>query len=357
MFCYDFLLIFVAVFFLSICSYQDIKTRTISNKLVFYFLIVAFLLKLTQAIIQNNFSILLSVFLSFIITFIICYVFWELGIIAGGDLKILLVISILSPQITIFSKTFPFFAIVLLFLGFLVLAPYIFIYSLIKLFSKPKRKHLRSILTKSKATNTLTTIFALFFINSFLNIFSIYLSFVSLFVISFILVILFSKIIILLKNKWSIFLLFILYFCLFFYSLISKTVVFDLNSFVFLFFTIFTFTIVFSLTKIITEEVLVDKKKIYQLQDGDVPTHNYYLIKNKLFSKKLTFKKTVKLLITNQYYKDLKIDSKKAGGLSKEDVSFLKKHYKKNLSKKISVKKTIPFTPTLLISYIILLFV
>lgn len=358
MFSFNVFFIFISVFFLVVCSYSDLKTRTISNKLILFFLIFSFLLKVVQSILEKNIYILLVVFLSLIITFIVCYIFWELGIIAGGDLKILLVVSILFPQITILSKTFPIFPIILMLFGFLVLAPYILIVSIIKLFSRYKLNLFKKIISFSQIKQIFLTIFMLFFVSSFLNVFRFYLSFYMLFILSFILIIFLSKFIKTLKTKTTIYLLSFLYFLLIIYSFIFKNLIFDISSLLFLIVIIFTINFIISLIKLISREVLVDKKKISCLKEGDVPESNYYLIKNKLIIKKHSFLKTIKLMIENKYHKNLKIDSNKAGGLNKQDITFLKTMYKDNLIEKdIFIKKTLPFTPTLLISYILLIFI
>jgi Flp pilus assembly protein protease CpaA len=355
MFSFNLLFIFLTVFFLFVCSYTDLKTRTISNKFIFFFLIFSFLLKIIQSVFELNIFVLLVVFFSFIITFIVCYVFWELGIIAGGDLKILLVISILFPQTTILSKTIYVFPIVLLLFGFLVLAPYILMYSTISLFSKSKRHLFKEIITINQIKNIFLTIFLLFFITSFLNIFEFYLSFYILFFLSFLLVVFFSKFLKVFKKTTICFLSFF-YLLLVIYSLYFEIMIFNGFSLLFLTLTIFLITITTSLIKIITKEILITKKKISSLKEGDVPAYNYYYINNKLKIKKPSFLKTIKLMVENKYYKNLKIDSNKAGGLNKQDITFLKRMYKYNLLEKdIYVKKTLPFTPTLLISYIILI--
>ncbi len=364
----DFYVLYVilAILFLAICSYTDIKTRTVSNKLIFYFLIVSLLLKIFQAIINKSFSTLSISILSFLITFVICYVFWSLGVIAGGDLKILLVISIIFPQITIFSKTLPLFPIVLLLLGFIVLAPYVFIFSIIKLFSKNKIKYLCSIFSKAFFKNVLYLTLLLFFINSVAFIFkdiNFYILFSSYFILIFILSYFLKKVTF---KKRFIFLpillaLSITYTCIFNKHAFSEggfLYIINIYTFLGLFLTILVINFLFSLIKVITNHILTEKKLVSQLKEGDVLVENYYFIKNKLTTKKPSFYQTVKLMLVNKYYYGLKVDSKKAGGLTTQDITFLKRMYKNNLlGKHISIKTTMPFTPALLIALILLLFI
>ncbi|HPC10461.1 MAG TPA: hypothetical protein PLN85_05275, partial [archaeon] len=56
-----------------------------------------------------------------------------------------------------------------------------------------------------------------------------------------------------------------------------------------------------------------------------------------------------------EYQKNLKIDSNKAKGLSEQDITLLKQWYKNNLIEdKIKIKKTIAFTPSVMIAYVLL---
>ena len=60
-------------------------------------------------------------------------------------------------------------------------------------------------------------------------------------------------------------------------------------------------------------------------------------------------------LSRNKYYNYLKIDSRKSSGILQTDIMFLKDSYNHNLiEKRIKLKKTIPFVPSILIAYIIL---
>ena len=62
------------------------------------------------------------------------------------------------------------------------------------------------------------------------------------------------------------------------------------------------------------------------------------------------------MLINQTYYTNLKVDSSGACGLSKEDILFLKTMYKNNLiDNKIYLRKTVAFTPAILLGYILII--
>jgi Flp pilus assembly protein protease CpaA len=353
---FNIIFVFLSVFFLIICSYSDLKTRTISNKLVFFFLTLSFIIRIIESIIQKNTLILLFVFLTFCITFIISYILWLFGVIAGGDLKILLVIALLSQQIMVFSPNISLFPFVLLLLGFLVLTPYILIYSIITILKNKQTKHFKQIISKHQFKQTILLALGIYLINSFLSIYSIHLKYLFLLILSFLLIFIFTKYVKKIQYNQSISVLLVLYVCLFLYSIFANIHIFNILSLLFLFITITIINIIISLTRITIQNVLIQKKRIKNLQEGDVLTKNVYIINKKLHFKKITFTQTIKQMIQNKYYENLKIDSRKVGGLTKEDIAFLKKACNKNLSKQVFIKKTIPFTPALLISYIILLF-
>jgi len=118
---------------------------------------------------------------------------------------------------------------------------------------------------------------------------------------------------------------------------------------------LFLISFIIKLYFLIKNHVLLSSKKIFNLKEGDVISKNYYLIGNKLIIRKIGFFKQIKLLLKNNYYDNLKIDSNKAGGLSSSDIKFLKTMYEDNIiGASIYIKKTIAFTPVLLVSYILL---
>ena len=125
---------------------------------------------------------------------------------------------------------------------------------------------------------------------------------------------------------------------------------------------IFGFIILFSILKqiylIIKTKVLIESKTIGKLKEGDLLIYNYYYKNKKLKLIKPTFFTKIKMLASNCYYKDLKVDSSKSCGITEKDILFLKTMYKNNLIKnKIYFKKTLAFVPAVLLAYILMIIV
>ncbi|MDR0912535.1 MAG: prepilin peptidase [Methanobrevibacter sp.] len=88
----------IAIIFSTIlASYSDIKYRIIPNKLNFLLIFSGIAYNLFLTIIFNNlFYIFMSLF-SGVLIFIISYIFWNLGLWGGGDLKLITGIGFLLP--------------------------------------------------------------------------------------------------------------------------------------------------------------------------------------------------------------------------------------------------------------------
>jgi hypothetical protein len=114
------------------------------------------------------------------------------------------------------------------------------------------------------------------------------------------------------------------------------------------------------LIKFTKENILTTPISIKHLQEGTVLSKNYYFNKqtNKLTVENTSFVNQFKRLVAGTYYLNLKIDSNKAGGLNKEDIAFLNTMYENNLiGNKVFVKKTLPFMPVVLMTFIVLNFI
>jgi hypothetical protein len=119
---------------------------------------------------------------------------------------------------------------------------------------------------------------------------------------------------------------------------------------------IFLFSVVIIYYRFIKDKVFVEIKTIAQLKEGDIPTENYYYSRRKLILKKQGFLKRVMEMANGTYYKGLKIDSNKACGITPKDIVFLKEMYNyKLIDNKIYLKKTIAFTPAVLLAFILII--
>jgi hypothetical protein len=315
---------------------------------------------------------LCNTFLSVTITFVVCYLLWEFGVIAGGDLKFFLVISILLPfNLSVFSNFFnigldltllkyPIFTIFLLFSSFLMMLPYILVFSIIKLFTKKNLIYFkRSFFTKNNFENLFLSTLSLFLVSIIVSFFALSFNLIFLFIFSFIL----FNLIILLKNKnqnrFICFLIFSFSVLIILESILKKPFLMfgDLG----LIFVInISVSFLLFLIKFTKENILTTPISIKHLQEGTVLSKNYYFNKqtNKLTVENTSFVNQFKRLVAGTYYLNLKIDSNKAGGLNKEDIAFLNTMYENNLiGNKVFVKKTLPFMPVVLMTFIVLNFI
>lgn len=97
-----------------IATYTDIKHQIIPNKLTFSTIIIGIILVSIYFALINEFNLLY--YISIIIIYVISYIFWRLGVWAGGDVKLFTAISTLLvpefldilPKYMLFGVSLPF---------------------------------------------------------------------------------------------------------------------------------------------------------------------------------------------------------------------------------------------------------
>jgi preflagellin peptidase FlaK len=309
----------------------------------------------------SNFSFIINSLICFAILFVILFVLWELGIIAGADLKIFLVISIFNPLNLVFLSenavvfTKVLFPLTLLVLSLLLLVPYIFTYGLVYIFIKKPKLLLEKLINIKSFLSLLCSTVLIYLVNLFFNIFFKGFNIWIVVVLSIFIYYFFFKI----KKYFSDFLLltfsFVFLITIILNYLLLPFFVFDLNEFLMIFLFLIIINILTKLYYLIKNNALVTTKLIYNLNEGDLLYYNYYKKGSNIYFEKISFFKQIKLLLKNKYSENLKIDSKKACGLNASDIRFLKTMYESNLiSKYILIRKTIPYVPAILIAYILL---
>jgi len=175
--------------------------------------------------------------------------------------------------------------------------------------------------------------------------------------LSLVLIFLFSNILTYSKNVFylsisSLYFIFILCVLLFAHPLNTIFIFSDLLSIIIAILIIYLLIMLYKFTK---EKILVQDIKVTDLKEGVVTYYNYYLIDKKVIQKKSTFFSAIKDILSGNYYKSQIIDSRKAGGLNKKEVTFLNdSYYNKLISNNIKIKVTLAFTPSVLIAYILL---
>jgi preflagellin peptidase FlaK len=362
MFNFTFFIFLITILFLIFASFFDIKKRIIPNKLVFLLFIIGLITKVLEAIILHQSSIFLNALLGFIITLVVSYIFWEVGFFAGGDLKLFAAISILNPvNINFINWIFtfgtikaPIFGITLILVSVLATAPVLLINSFYLFIFKKHYLILWNLLkTKNTILSLISSILVLYLISSFFNIFSLNVPLVLYFILSILFILFFKQV-----EKYSLryyyYLISLFYVFLLIISFFVTAQIFYLKDFISILLTIIILFLAITMYQIISTKILATTKTLAQLKDGDVPVNCYYLVNSKLVVKKISFITYLKMIINNTYHTNLIVDSRKIGGLSLKDITFLKSSYNHNLETEIILKKTIPFTPSVLCAYILL---
>lgn len=350
-------LILFTLIFLIIACISDLKSREISNKLILFFLIFGIILKLGYSIITRNYSIVFGALLSLVLTFVVFYILWELGVIAGGDFKLFLVLSILIPNISMpFNLSIIWFPAFVFVISLFMLLPWIIIYSIYFIVVKKYYLDLFKLwISKSNLISMGDSIAVIFLISLLYSLFSKVTVLILLFA-SFVFTILIYKI----KNKKIFYSVILGFYSFTIVALVLENQIrtISLTNLLITVFFVMGFSILGTLYKIIKEKVLIEVKALSKLKEGDLPLYNYYYKNKKLKLIKPTVLTKIKMLLNNTYYLNLKIDSSKACGITKEDILFLKGMYKNNLiSSKIYLKKTLAFVPAVLLAYILIIII
>lgn len=349
----EFLLFFIFLLLL-ISSITDILRREVSNRVLFFFFMFGIFFKLFCSFYLNDFSILGYTFLLFVISFVFFYFVWSFGVIAGGDLKLFLVIAMLAPKVILpFNISFYLFTIVLFVISVFMIFPWFFISSFYFVF---KNNYFKDIFKKVFCKDNLLSLFGSFLFVLLLSFgFSIFSDFVSVYVLLFSFV--FSFFMFRLNKKFYYFVLGVLYIVALFFFFKLKAV----YNFTYVFeiiLCLFIFSFLKQAYVIIKTKILIETKSISKLKEGDLLVYNYYFTNNKIKLISPTFFTKLKMLINNTYYKDLKIDSSLACGVLAKDIAFLKSLYKNNLIKdKVFLKKTMAFVPSVFLGFILLVLV
>ncbi|MDD3178394.1 MAG: A24 family peptidase [Candidatus ainarchaeum sp.] len=363
MFNFSLFYFFIVLFFLIISSYTDFKKRIVLNKVVLFFLILGILFKILESVLFSSFNILLFSILSFIICFIIFYILWSIGVFSAGDVKVFLVISIFIPNnlvfLNILDKIYvlskPIFSLNLLFFSIFSILPFILFFAVIKLFNIDNLILIKNkIFKKYFLESILNSVIILFLVSSFLSIFSSFLNSFYIFIFSLFFIFFFNKLKSIINKGTYIF--YVLFFTfLFIYNFYIPINVFNFNNFFSIILSVSIIFVLLVLYTIIRNKIFTYTKSVDKLKEGDLLYYNYYFINNMVYTKKYNFIKYIFDILKNNYYINLKIDSRHSAGILKSDIIFLNDSYNHNLiEKEIKLKKTVPFIPSVLIAYIIL---
>ncbi len=351
--------IIISLIGLIIATYTDLKERIVTNKLNFGLAIAGLLLYSIQSIIDFTiYPILFSIF-GLIFGFSFGWILWKLGVFAGGDVKLFMGLGALNPFTPALLKiglltnlSLPIFPITLFLYSLIAFLPYAIFIIIIKLFQKEKE---RKIIFKELKENSIKGI-------SFAIILAIiHVIFVSFFnwvpvIFQFLAVILISILIQKLNQKTknileAVFLItgILLNMMLFLQTFLASAII---------------ILVMWGVIKLLLSSriLLVETIAIKDLKEGMIPQKSLVKIKNKIIQTDgISINKIIKYTLEGKISeiineKDQIISANKARGLTIEEIKILKNLSKKKLIKNtINIKESMPFVPTMLISYILCL--
>jgi len=363
MFNFSVIAFFVTLLFLVVAVFYDVRYRIIPNFLIVTMLVFSIIFAVFQSIYFSSWNYLINLLVAVFITFAVAFVFWVLGVFAGGDLKLFVGISALNPLPPIIlatsfynSSVFPIFALVLIIVSIFATLPYLLGLLTCGILSKKYTLNLDVLLQKQFWKSSILSILTVFAISSFATLLSVAISPILLFAASFLILFALSAV-----RKINRFLfesiLCVIYILLAIVAIsVSKFyTVFSVINFIEIALFILVIDLILVLHRNIKARLLRQATLISKLHVGDVTANNYYYSKNKIVVVENTFFNMINQLLKGTYYKNLRIDASRASGLEKNDITFLKRMYKNRLiGKKIDIKMTIPFTPSVLIGYLFL---
>lgn len=347
--------IIISLIGLFVATYTDLKERIVPNKLNYGLAIIGLILFLIQSIMQNSPLPFIYSFLGMCFGFFFGWIMWKAGIFAGGDVKLFMGLGALNPFTpallrigALTNMNLPIFPVTLFIYSLFAFLPYGIFVVIVKLL---KNKKMQKEIFEEMKPKVLLSIHASFFTSAAYVMLATY-QINTLLIIPLIIIWGLFK-----KNKkyatiMSILIAFILNYTLFFQALLA---------------TILISVIFYSLLKILfsVKRVLVSEIEVRKLKEGMIPAKTLIWKGKKVVELEgisLTIvmdsikKKNSNLLKEMLSPKKEIISAMKARGINDEELILLKQLAKKGLiPKKIMIKESMPFVPTMLLGYILCL--
>ncbi|WP_457752881.1 A24 family peptidase C-terminal domain-containing protein [Thermococcus sp.] len=312
---------------------------------------------------SNNIALALSGIIGFMIGLLVGYGIYLMGGWASGDVVILATYSALFPYASEFAKIkapyavyLPLHALTLFFNSMLAVFPFLFVYAFANLIVKKKTDKLKVIFTENV---TLTAELTLWIMASlgFFVVLQYYLG-IALYPLvrwvgTFILIAILAKY---KKVGNAIGIIAIIVFA---YTLGVAFLV----SFVKLLVTFYIFKVFFSLTKVLREEILVDRRPVEELKEWDILGEWIYEKNGEILRDRESFTDKFKKALVAGNLSLLKLSyenviaSPTAEGLTKEQIEKLKRLVEEGkLENEFIVRKAMPFAPALFFGFLISVF-
>lgn len=360
---FSFLLFLISFIALAIASYTDLRKRIVSNKLNYCIIFLGIALHAIMSFNSNDFSFIANSAIAGVYAFALAFVFYKMGLWAGGDVKLFTGIAALNPvnvnllavlgvKIALFeSIALPLFPITFFIFSIFCMFPY-------GAFLGIKKLKEKGFLVELKKKIVSIIFFSLFLTGAYalLNYFALN------FLMIFIAIILLSALLGILnkKSKTSAWIVGILLFAF----ALSENYLNALQEFVYL--SVFLF-MAFMLLKLFfaSRELFKKEIKISELEEGMILGESVFLDKGKVIKKQaLGIGKVINYLRHNKLEELKKLMEKKgkeivaagkACGATVEEIKKLQELVKeKKLEDKIIVKESAPMVPAMLFAYVLL---
>jgi len=348
--------IILSVIGLLAATYTDLKARIVPNKLNYALALAGLIIFGLQSITESSLLPFTYSLIGLCTGFLFAWVLWKMGVFAGGDVKLFMALGALNPftpalikSANLTNSSIPLFPITLFIYSLIAFLPYglaVVLYRLNK-----NREMLKQILKEMKQ-KIILALHAAIFASA---IYALLITLAPTYAWTTLPILLVWG---LFKDK-KIFLTAI--------GIIASGVI-NLNIFVHAAATTIIFsTLAFTLIKFLlsTTRVLTSKIKVSKLEEGMIPAKTIYIEKGKIKEEEtitagklisLALKGNTKSIIEMLKQKNEIISSKKARGLTVEEIKELKKLEKKGLiPKELGIKESMPFVPTMLLGYLLCL--
>lgn len=351
--------IIISIIGLIIATYTDLKERIVPNKLNFSLAIIGLILYGIQSIIIFDITPFLLSILGLIFGFTFGWVLWKIGVFAGGDVKLFMGLGALNPftpalinSNLLTNASVPLFPITLFIYSLIGFLPYGFFIILSRAIKKKKEREIIINDLKQKIISGVRIAITIAFIHTLFNTFFVEIHFV----LQLITIIIAGLIIHRLDEKIRNPLEFIILIM----GIITNAYLF-LQSFLTI--TIIMVFLFGTLKLLLSSRILLcDEIKISELKEGMIPKNSLIKKGKKIVEiEGLSIKKIISYTLSgkaNQIISEKNeiVSANKARGLTEDEIKILQKLAKQKLiSKKIMIKESMPFVPTMLISYILCL--
>lgn len=359
----------IAVLACIYASYSDLKRGIIPNKLTFPLIGLGLVLNGIYSFLTGNILLIIAALIITGVIFVLGYIFWKMGAWAGGDVKLftalaallaiyppLISYNILSYQMPVYANyPFPFTLIINSILSML---PFLLIYVLyIAIKTKPyllkelfapvkdyRKNLLLALVVTAAGTITLN-------ITPYLPIKSILISVILLFVLSLVI------------NKLPNLIKAVLVAAITALALYQNLLV-TITGIVSVFIIIIVVEIIRKLLTSVSKKALQDDYKIEELKEGMIAAENLYQKDDEVYYDDKSFTQKIREALKTGDISRISAPRGKllvstlAAGLKDEDIQLLKKLKSEDkIPDTFTVKKGVPFAPSILIGLLISLFI